>query len=161
MSLKTFAAISVGSFELTMKIFEFSGKNTIREIDFLSQNIDLGSETYATGKLSKEKIDELCRTLLDFKQGGLIFNYDLLGYGMMALSTFFLGFSMKAKGKADRWLKRLLMIHGVFFPGCFLLPMTGIFLSMGGETGRGGTVALVIWCVYFLPIGILAYRHFS
>ena len=79
----------------------------------------------------------------------------------MALSTFFLGLSMKAKGKADRWLKRLLMIHGVFFPGCFLLPMTGIFLSMGGETGRGGTVALVIWCVYFLPIGILAYRHFS
>ena len=99
--------------------------------------------------------------LLDFRQGGLIFNYDLLGYGMMALSTFFLGLSMKARGKADRWLKRLLLIHGAFFPGCFLLPMTGVFLSMGGGTGRGGAIALVIWCVYFLPIGILAYRHFS
>lgn len=54
MSFKTFAAISVGSFELTMKIFEFSGKNTIREIDCLSQRLDLGSETYATGTLSKE-----------------------------------------------------------------------------------------------------------
>ncbi|MBQ9488564.1 MAG: HD domain-containing protein [Lachnospiraceae bacterium] len=68
MSFKTFAAISVGSFELTMKIFEFSGKNTIREIDCLSQRLDLGSETYATGTLSKEKIDDLCRTLLDFKE---------------------------------------------------------------------------------------------
>ena len=29
MSVKTFAAIDVGSFELTMKIFDFSGKNTI------------------------------------------------------------------------------------------------------------------------------------
>ena len=30
MSVKTFAAIDVGSFELTMKIFDFSGKNTMR-----------------------------------------------------------------------------------------------------------------------------------
>ena len=79
----------------------------------------------------------------------------------MALSTFFLGLSMKAEGKLDCWLKRLLMIHGVFFPGCFFMPMTGLFLNMGGETGRGGATALVIWCVYFLPIGILAYKHFS
>ena len=28
--------------------------------------------------------------ILDFKRGGLIFSYDLLGYGMMALSTFFI-----------------------------------------------------------------------
>lgn len=27
--------------------------------------------------------------LLDFSRGGLLFSYDLLGYGMMALSTFF------------------------------------------------------------------------
>ena len=33
MSVKTFAAIDVGSFELTMKIFDLSGKNTMREID--------------------------------------------------------------------------------------------------------------------------------
>ena len=86
MSVKTFAAISVGSFELSMKIFEFSGKNTIREIDFLSQNVDLGSETYATGKLSKEKIDELCRTLLDFKQVMKSYQVDAFrAYGTSAL----------------------------------------------------------------------------
>ena len=33
MSVRTFAAIDVGSYELTMKIFEFSGKDTMREIE--------------------------------------------------------------------------------------------------------------------------------
>lgn len=66
MSIKTFAAIDVGSFELSMKIFEFSGKNNMREIDYLKQRLDLGSDTYAAGKISNEKVDELCRTLKEF-----------------------------------------------------------------------------------------------
>lgn len=66
MSIKTFAAIDVGSFELTMKIFEFSGKNSMREIDCISRRLDLGSDTYAHGKISNEKMDELCRTLKEF-----------------------------------------------------------------------------------------------
>ena len=100
--------------------------------------------------------------VLDFKRGGLLFNYDLLGYGMMALSTFFLGLSMRADDRADRWLKRLLMLHGAFFVSCFTLPMTGMFRGMAdGENSRGGAIALVIWCVYFLPVGLLAWRHFG
>jgi len=86
MSLKTFAAISVGSFELTMKIYEFSGKNTIREIDCISQRLDLGSETYATGKLSREKLDELCRTLIDFTKIMKTYKVDAFrAYGTSAL----------------------------------------------------------------------------
>lgn len=99
--------------------------------------------------------------ILDFRRGGLIFNYDLLGYGMMALSTFFIGLSVSADNKADLWLKRLMLLHGAFFIGCFVLPMTGVFSSMsGGETSKGGVIALVAWCLYFLPVGALAYRHF-
>ena len=66
MSIKTFAAIDVGSFELTMKMFEFSGKNSMREIDCISRRLDLGSDTYAHGKISNEKMDELCRTLKEY-----------------------------------------------------------------------------------------------
>ena len=66
MSVKTFAAIDVGSYELSMKIFEFSGKKNMREIDSVSRRLDLGSETYATGKISPDKMDELCRTLKEF-----------------------------------------------------------------------------------------------
>lgn len=110
----------------------------------------------------QEALTEQAIRLLDYQRGGLLFNYDLLGYGMMALSTFFVGLSFEANGTADKWLKYLLMIHGVFFIGCFIMPMTGVFTAMAsGESGLGGTVALLIWCVYFFPIGVLAYRHFT
>lgn len=99
--------------------------------------------------------------LLDFQRGGLLFNYDLLGYGMMALSTFFIGLSVKPANCADKWLKAMLMIHGLFFFSCFLLPMTGLCSGMADGASRGGTWALLCWCLYFLPIGLLAFRHFS
>lgn len=99
--------------------------------------------------------------LLDYSRGGLMFSYDLLGYGMMALSTFFLGLTVRGRTSVDRWLKRLMMLHGIFFFGCFILPMTGVFRSMaGGETNIGGVIALEFWCAYFIPIGVLAFVHF-
>ncbi len=67
MSVKTFAAIDVGSFETSMKIFEFSGKNALRVIDHVSESIDMGSDTYAMGKISNEKLDELCHCLNQFQ----------------------------------------------------------------------------------------------
>lgn len=109
------------------------------------------------GGLSEEAL-----SLLDFKRGGLLFNYDLLGYGMMALSTFFIGLSIKAENGTDKWLKALMMIHGIFFVGCFIMPMTGVFRSMSsGETSGGAVIALIAWCAYFFPIGVLAFRHFG
>ena len=108
-----------------------------------------------------ESLDEQAIRILDFQRGGLLFNYDLLGYGMMALSTFFIGLSMKAESRADKWLKRLMILHGIFFISCFIMPMTGAFTSMtDGKNGSGSTIALLCWCAYFLPIGILSYRHF-
>ena len=107
-------------------------------------------------------LNEPALRILDYQRGGLMFNYDLLGYGMMALSTFFIGLSMKAERRADRWLKGLMLLHGIFFIGCFVMPMTGAFTAMAdGEAGNGGTIALLFWCTYFFPIGVLAYRHFG
>ena len=107
-------------------------------------------------------LNEQAVRILDFQRGGLLFNYDLLGYGMMALSTLFIGLSITPSSKADKWLKYLMILHGVFFIGCFIMPMTGVFTSMErGETGNGGTIALLCWCVYFLPIGVFAYKHFQ
>lgn len=107
-------------------------------------------------------LNEQAIRILDFQRGGLLFNYDLLGYGMMALSTFFIGLSIEPDSKVDKWLKYLMILHGVFFIGCFIMPMTGIFTSMeNGEAGKGGTIALLGWCVYFLPVGILACKHFQ
>lgn len=115
-----------------------------------------------TTSVRLEDLNEQAIRILDYQRGGLLFNYDLLGYGMMALSTFFIGLSMNPNSKADKWLKYLMMVHGVFFISCFIMPMTGVFTDMAsGEAGNGGTIALLGWCAYFLPIGVLAYRHFQ
>jgi len=111
--------------------------------------------------VKNEQLNEQAAKLLEFNKFGLIFNYDLLGYGVMALSTFFTGLSLKPENKTDKWLKALLMIHGVFYFSCTFMPITGMFarMSSGGD-GLGGRLVLVAWCVYFLPVGILSYLHF-
>ena len=115
-----------------------------------------------TTSVRLEELNTQALRILDYHQGGLLFNYDLLGYGMMALSTFFIGLSIHAENRADLWLKRLMMIHGIFFVSCFFMPMTGMFTGMAeGKTGSGGDIALLFWCAYFLPIGVLAWKHFS
>lgn len=76
--MKTFAAIDVGSYELAMKIFEFSGKNGMKEIDHIRHKIDLGTETYSTGKLNFEKVDELCNVLKEYRE--IMQTYKVDGY---------------------------------------------------------------------------------
>ncbi|MBR4169592.1 MAG: exopolyphosphatase, partial [Lachnospiraceae bacterium] len=66
MSVKVFAAIDVGSYELAMKIFQFSGKDGMREIDHIRHRVELGTDTYNTGKISHERVEELCDVLRDF-----------------------------------------------------------------------------------------------
>ncbi len=76
--MKTFAAIDVGSYELAMKIFEFSSKTGMKEIDHIRHRLDLGNDTFATGKISYEKVDELCYILREFT--GIMKTYRVEGY---------------------------------------------------------------------------------
>ena len=78
MSVKTFAAIDIGSYELEMKIFEISAKKGMKQVDDISYRLDLGSETYATGRLPYEKVEELCRILKEFK--GIMKTYQVEEY---------------------------------------------------------------------------------
>lgn len=107
-----------------------------------------------------ESLSNEAMKILNYKYMGLLFNLDLLGYGIMALSTFFVGLTIDVKSKKDKVLKTLLLIHGIFFVGCLIMPMTGVFVNSSGETSIGGVIALEFWCLYFLPIGILSYLHF-
>ena len=61
-----FAAIDVGSYMLHMKIFEFLPSNVMKEVDSIRYGIDLGTETFSKGKLSTQKVTELCKVLSDF-----------------------------------------------------------------------------------------------
>lgn len=64
--MKTFAAIDVGSYELSMKIYEISTRGRLKEIDTIRHSIELGTDTYKTGKISLERVDELCEVLREF-----------------------------------------------------------------------------------------------
>lgn len=88
-----------------------------------------------------------------------MFNYDLLGYGLMSLATFFAGLTIKPRTKADKWLKCLLMIHGVFFISCLVMSMFGVFRA--DSPAWIGVAVLEFWCLYFCPVGILSFMHFS
>ena len=99
--------------------------------------------------------------LLDYRTFGMMFDLDLLGYCLMAISTFFAGLTIRVRDKGDQALKILLLVHGVFAPMCFIMPILGLFSSNMQGADWIGTAILEFWCAYFLLIGILSYRYFS
>lgn len=105
------------------------------------------------------ELTEQAEMILDFQKRGLIFNYDLLGYALMALATFFAGLTVNADLKTDKWLKYLLTLHGIFFVSCLIVPMLGLFKDDSPKWI--GVALLEIWCLYFCPISVLSFLHFS
>lgn len=114
-------------------------------------------------------LNEQALALLDYRNlGSLFFNYDLFGYAFMALSTFFTGLTIKISSKSDRWLKALLLIHGIFAISGILMPIFGVFNTGMGGGGDAteisniiGVIILEFWCAYFCTVCILAYNYFK
>ncbi|MCR4652018.1 MAG: exopolyphosphatase [Lachnospiraceae bacterium] len=65
MNTRLFAALDVGSYEIVMKIVEFTN-GTMKVVDCVRYRLDLGSYTYSTGKLPMDKVNELCSLLKKF-----------------------------------------------------------------------------------------------
>lgn len=105
------------------------------------------------------ELTEQAEIILNFQKMGLMFNYDLLGYALMALATFFAGLTVNTDLKTDKWLKYLLMLHGIFFVSCLIFPMLGLFKT--DSPAWIGVAVLEIWCLYFCPISVLSFLHFS
>lgn len=86
MAVKTFAAIDIGSYELSMKIFEISKAKGMKEVDHIRYSIDMGTETYTTGKLSYQRVEELCRILRAFSDVMKTYQVsDYVAYGTSAI----------------------------------------------------------------------------
>ena len=49
MAIHTFAAIYIGSYEVSLKIFEISARKNIRKIDYIRSRIELGRDAYSRG----------------------------------------------------------------------------------------------------------------
>lgn len=68
MAVTTFAAIDIGSYETSMKIFEFSKKVGFKELNHVRYRLELGRGAYFGGQLDMNMMDALCEILVDFKK---------------------------------------------------------------------------------------------
>lgn len=68
MAIQTFAAIYIGSYEVSLKIFELSAKKKMHGIDNIRSRIELGNDVYQRGAVGYEMVDELCDILSEFRE---------------------------------------------------------------------------------------------
>ena len=63
-----FAAIDIGSSQMSMKIFQIDKNSGITVIEHCASNIAIGKETYNYGKISYELTGEICSCIESFKR---------------------------------------------------------------------------------------------
>ena len=59
MPIQMLAAIDVGSNEVAMKIYQFSKRTGIQEVEYVRSMVELGADTYNTGIISYDTAREL------------------------------------------------------------------------------------------------------
>ena len=66
MAIHTFAAIYIGSYEVSLKIFELASRKKLRGVDYVRRRIELGKDAYSKGRIGYELVEALCGTLSEF-----------------------------------------------------------------------------------------------
>lgn len=96
--------------------------------------------------------------LLEFSPGSALFAVDMLGYGFMTLATLASAPVFVGSG-LNRWLRLWFTAHGLMVVPTLLAP-----LMMGGgaagESDAIGSLVLIGWSVFFLPLAGLVVIHF-
>ncbi len=86
MSVTTFAAIDIGSYNISMEIFELTRKNGLRSLNRVRQSLELGHDTFVLKRISMERLEELTRILLDYRD--IMKEYGVSGFRACAKSAF-------------------------------------------------------------------------
>lgn len=86
MAVKMFAAISIGSAVTEMKIFEFTARRAMKEVDWISTRLNLGLDAYTMGRISSKNVENLCTVLRDFRR--IMEGYRVTDYKACATSAF-------------------------------------------------------------------------
>lgn len=68
MQVTMFATIEVGSYNVSLEIFELSRRNGVHSIDRVTHRLELGKTAYATGRVTAQLIDELCTVMKNFTE---------------------------------------------------------------------------------------------
>lgn len=75
---KIFAAIDLGSTDITMKIVQVSKNDMIKVLDTVKYNISLGKEVYAAGKISYGVVEKICSCFEEYSR--IMKSYDIDDY---------------------------------------------------------------------------------
>lgn len=68
MKITTFAAIYIGSYEVSLKIFELSPRKPLRVIDHVRARVELGRDAYQKDMIGYELMDELGKVLGEYQK---------------------------------------------------------------------------------------------
>ena len=68
MGICTIAAIYIGTYEVSLKLFEVNSKKKMKEIDHVRIRINLGKDAFNEGRLGYELVDELSDILAEFQK---------------------------------------------------------------------------------------------
>ena len=82
----TFAAIDIGSYNVSIEIFELTRKNGLRSLTRVRQSLELGRDTFALKKISIGRLEELTKILQDYQR--VMKEYGVTGYRACAKSAF-------------------------------------------------------------------------
>lgn len=86
MAITTFAAIDIGSYEVSMKIFELSKKIGFRQLNDVRYRLEIGKGAYSSGRLEPEIVDSICMILNDFSK--MMKEFGVSDYRACATSAF-------------------------------------------------------------------------
>ena len=68
MQYKVYGVIEIGGYTASLNVYEISRKSGIRILDRMSYPIELGRDSYASGKISQETANVLCTIIREFAQ---------------------------------------------------------------------------------------------
>ena len=68
MGVTTFGAIYIGSYEVSLKIFELNSKKNMKTIDFVRSRVEIGEDAFHNAAVGCELVEELCDVLFKFRE---------------------------------------------------------------------------------------------
>ena len=99
--------------------------------------------------------------LFTFTPGSAMFAVDMLGYAFLTLATLVTS-PVFGDSLREKWLKRLFFVHGLFALPTIVFPAFHFSQDAGAveSTDLGSAVALLLWCLLFLPLSSILAVHF-
>lgn len=100
--------------------------------------------------------------MFEYAPGTAFFAINMLGYAFMTLSTLFASQAFTGPG-ITKWIKYTMLFHGIFFIPTLVFPCLSFPQSADTlqASNRFGEIALLFWCLIFIPIPILLAAFFK